>query len=143
MWYDVGLIASVAIGAWLALDVAMAAGWRRRSISIGILGGSGALWAACELLLRAAAEPWEFALCRKILYFVISAATFSWYWVAVEADAPRWFRNGRWRVGLPAIPLVLLYSCLYWAPDGLLISLYTKKPAHGPLWIVHALWTPR
>ena len=139
MWYDVGLIATVAIGAWLALDVAMAAGWRRRSISLGILGGAGALWGACELLLAGAEAPWEYAVLRRLLYLAVCTASFAWYWVAVEADAPRWFRERRFRIGFAAIPLLLIYSCLYWAPDGTVISLYTEKPAHGPLWIAHAL----
>jgi signal transduction histidine kinase len=139
VWYDVGLIASVAIGAWLALDVAMAEGWRRRSIAVGILGACGVLWAASELLLRVAEEAWELALCRRLLYLAVGTGTFCWYWVAVEADGPRWFRDARGRLAWAAAPLVLLHSFLYLGPDGLLISLRSPQPVHGPLWPVHAL----
>jgi signal transduction histidine kinase len=138
MLFDGGLILSVMIGGWLALDIAMAQDWRRRSISIGLLGGFGALWAAAELLLRSAAEPADFALGRRLLYLGVSGATVCWYWVAVEADRPRWFQQGRWRVGFAALPLLLLHSLLYWAPDGLMISLYSPEPHHGPLWKVAA-----
>lgn len=139
MWHDVGLISSVAGGAWLALDAILAEGWRRRSVPLGIMGASGAIWAGSELLLRTAEEPWEFALCRRLLYLGVCVATFSWYWVAVEADGPGWFQTARWRAALPALPLAFTYALLFLAPDGVVISLYTPEPAHGPVWYVHAL----
>jgi len=77
VWYDAGLIVSVAIGGWLALDVAMAEQWRRRSISLGLLGALGTMWAAAELILRVADTPGEFAFARRLLYFAVSDATFS------------------------------------------------------------------
>jgi signal transduction histidine kinase len=138
VWYDIGLIASVAIGGWLALDVAMAEQWRRRSISLGVMGATGALWASSELLLRVADEAWEFALLRRLLYLAVAGATFAWYWVAVEADSPRWFRDRRWQAALPLIPLAFTWSSLWWAPDGTVISLYTEEPAHGPFWFAAA-----
>jgi len=138
VWYDAGLIASVAIGGWMALDVAMAEDWRRRSITLGLLGAFGALWAAAELLLRVADTPAEFAGGRRLLYLGTAGATFCWYWVAVEADSPRWFRDGRWRIGIAALPLVVIHSLLYWGPDGLVIELTAPEPSHGPLWYVAA-----
>ncbi len=138
MLYDLGLIASVALGAWLALDVAMAESWRRRSISLGVMGATGAVWAACELIIHTADTPGELAAIRRLLYLSVAASTFAWYWVAVEADAPRWYRRWRGWVALPLIPLALAWSTLWWAPDGTLISLYTADPAHGPLWIAWA-----
>ena len=139
MLYDAGLILSVAIGAWLALDVAMAEVWRRRSLSIGLLGGFGALWAASELLLRVADLPGEFAFGRRMLYLGVIGTTFSWYRTAVEADSPEWWRRNRRFAALPLLPLVLVYSCLFWAPDGWVISLYSKTPGHGPLYFVAML----
>lgn len=138
MLFDAGLILTVMIGGWLALDIAMAQNWRRRSISIGLLGGFGALWAASELLLRVADGPADLAFGRRLLYLAVAGATISWYWAAVEADRPRWFQNGRWRVVIVALPLIFLHSLLYWAPDGLLISLYTPQPQHGPIYWVAA-----
>jgi signal transduction histidine kinase len=136
MLYDAGLIISVALGAWLALDVGMAEGWRRRSVSLGMMGAFGALWAASELLLRGASEPADFALCRRLLYLAVSGATFSWFWVGVEADSPEWFQRGRWRISLAAVPLVGVYACLLFGPDGSVISLYTREVKHGPGYVV-------
>ncbi len=136
MLLDAGLLLSVALGAWLCLDVAMAEIWRRRSLSIALLGGFSALWAGSELLIGNATSPTEFAVLRRFLYLGISGSTFCWYWVAVEADAPRWFRAARWRVTLPCIPLVFSYLCVLFGPDMLIISFYTEKPAHGPLYVV-------
>jgi len=116
----------------------MVQGWRLRSPSISLLGGFGALWAASELLLQMAVQPGEFAVLRRLLYLGVYGVTFSWFWVAVEADAPPWWREGHWRIGIAGAPLVLIYSCLYWAPDGLLISLYSPTPRHGPLFPVAA-----
>ncbi len=138
MWYDIGLLASIVIGGWLALDVAMAEGWRRRSASIGLLGAFGALWASCEVLLRTAEGPAELALERRLLYLGVVGATFFWYRLAVEADRPGWYRRGPWRTGLAALPSLFFYSMLYWAPDGWVISLYSETPVHGPLWIAAA-----
>lgn len=139
MLYDLGLITSVAIGGWLALELAMAESWQRRSLSIGVMGAMGAVWSGCELMLRVAEEPWEFALLRRALYFAVAGGTFAWYWAAVEADEPRWFRKRRLFVVLPLLPLVFTWSCLWFAPDGTVISLYSREPKHGPLWIVAAV----
>ena len=139
MLYDIGLIVSVAMGGWLALDVAMAETWRRRSIALGVLGATGGLWSASELLLRVADAPIEFAMLRRLLYFSVSTAIFSWFWVSLEADAPRWFRKHRHLAFLAAIPLAGIYSCMWWAPDGTVVALYSKQTAHGPLWIWSAV----
>ena len=138
MWYDVGLTLSVAIGGWLALDVAMAEGWRRRGVSIGVLGAASVVWAGAELLLRVADEASAFALLRRALYLAVFCGTFAWYRIALEADLPRWFRERPSLASLPLIPLAFIWSCLWWAPDGTVISLYSDKPSHGPLWIVSA-----
>lgn len=143
MLFDVGLIATVVIGGWLALDYVMAEDWGRRSPAIAWLGASGALWAAAELLLVGAETPGEIATGRRLIYLGVFAGTFCWFWVGVQAGNPAWYRRDRRRIHLLIAPLALLYSTLYLAPDGTLIALYSREPQHGPLFAVGAglCWT--
>jgi signal transduction histidine kinase len=143
MLYETGLILSVAIGGWLALDYAMAEDWGRRSAAIGWLGGFGALWAACEILLGAAIAPDQLPLLRRLLYLGVFGGTFSWRWLSIEANAPDWYRRSPRRLAWLTLPLLALYSTLYWAPDGTLVALRTERPEHGPVFYVSAVvaWT--
>jgi signal transduction histidine kinase len=141
--YDLGLILSIGIGSWLALDVSLAESWRRRSLSLGLMGVTGALWASCEVLIAGAETAAELALLRRLLYLAVAGATYAWYRVAVEADAPRWFRSQpRWAL-LALAPLAFGWSALWWAPDGTIIGLYDSEPVHGPYWMAWAAlnWT--
>lgn len=138
MVYDFGLIITIAIGGWLALDYVMAEDWARRSPGIAWLGALGALWAGAEMLVGTAETPAQLALARRLLYLGVYGGTFCWCWVAIGANPPRWYQRSPRRVFLFALPSVALYSTLYWAPDGTLISLYSAEPTHGPLFLYSA-----
>ena len=60
--------------------------------------------------------------------------------MGVEANAPTWYRRGRRNVLVFAFPLVAFYSCLFWAPDGTLVSLHTRQPQHGGLFFWYAAY---
>jgi signal transduction histidine kinase len=139
MWFEAGLIFSVVVGGWLALEHAMAEAWARRSPAVGWLGGFGALWAGSELMLLGAEGPDEIALCRRMLYLGVYGGTFCWFWTSVAASTPRWYRESPRRLALLAVPSAVLYSTMYWAPDGVLVSLYSEEPGHGPLFYVSAV----
>jgi hypothetical protein len=73
MLYEIGLITTVAVCAWLALDLLAAEGWRRRSPSIGVLGLGAALWATCELLIVGGRPVEQLAVLRTLLHLGGSA----------------------------------------------------------------------
>lgn len=143
MLFDLGLIATVLIGGWLALDYAMEEDGGRRSRAIGWLGAFGALWAASDILIEGTEDPDELAIARRLLYLGVYAGTFCWFWVGVQAANPAWYRRSRERIYLLGVPLLALYSTLFLAPDGTLIGLRSPEPQHGPLFPIGAglCWT--
>jgi signal transduction histidine kinase len=132
MLYEVGLIATLSVCAWLALDLLVAEGWRRRSISIGVLGASGMVWASCELMIAHRPTIEEIALLRKGLHLGAWGVSIAWFWIALESVAPQRRRRNHRIVGLATIPAAAMYSTLFFAP-GLLIDPMAPTPHHGPL----------
>lgn len=135
MLYELGLLATISVCAWLALDLLVAEGWRRRSVSIGVLGLGGVLWAACELLIVPGRPPAELALLRQGLHLGGWGVTLAWFWIALEATAPERTRRNHRLVALAAAPAAALYSTLFFAP-GILIDPWAPTATHGPLFPV-------
>ena len=59
MLYELGLVVTIAICGWIALDLLASTGWRRGSLAVGCMAASAGVWAAGDLLIRTANGPAE------------------------------------------------------------------------------------
>ena len=119
MFYEMALLSTVAITAWIALDVGLDRPRRRRLQCVVALAAAALAWAAGELLLRHATSPAEVIASRRILFAGICSLPAAWVWSAWIAARPDAATRAR-RVSLALLaPCLLAYSCLYLAPGGL------------------------
>jgi signal transduction histidine kinase len=135
MIHELGLIATISVCAWLSLDLLAAEGWRRRSVSIGVLGIGGVIWAGADLLIAPGRPPEELAALRKALHLGAWAVSLAWFWIALEAAAPEKTRRNHRLVAMVSVPAAALYATIFLAP-GLLIDPLAPTPRHGPLFPV-------
>jgi signal transduction histidine kinase len=133
MLYDLGLVATVAICGWLALDLLTATGWRRRAFSVVLLALACGLWASGDLLLSRAGTMADVTFAFRINYLGISLLPVAWIAVAAQAARPGWWRHARWVLGAAAAPMAFFYSCLFWDPGGWFVDPGYTPPRRGPL----------
>lgn len=143
MLYDLGLVATVAICGWLALDLLTATGWRRRAISVALLAIACGLWATGDLLLLRAGTDAEAALALRINYLGIASLPVAWVAVAGQGARPAWWRRAGWVLGAAALPMAFFYSCLFWDDGRLFVDPRVSPHRRGPLfWAMTAYaWT--
>lgn len=133
MLYDLGLVATVAICGWLALDLLTATGWRRRALSVVLLAVACGLFATGDLLLSRVGTSAELRFAIRVNYLGICLLPVAWLAVAAQAARPRWWRHATWVLGAAAVPLAFFYSCLFWDDRGLFIDPTYAPPHRGPL----------
>src|SRR5690606_16402558 len=133
MLYDLGLVATVAICGWLALDLLTATGWRRRALSVVLLAAACGLWATGDLMLSRAGTAGEVTFSIRVNYLGICLLPVAWIAVAAQAARPRWWRHAGWVLGALSLPPAFVYSALFWDPGGLFIDPTYAPPHRGPL----------
>jgi len=133
MLYDLGLVATVAICGWLALDLLTATGWRRRALSVVLLAVACGLFATGDLLLSRAGTMAEVRFAIRVNYLGICLLPVAWLAVAAQAARPRWWRHASWVLVASAAPLAFFYSCLFWDDGGLFVDPSYAPPRRGPL----------
>lgn len=143
MLYDLGLVATVAICGWLALDLLTATGWRRRALSVVLLAAACGLWATGDLMLSRAGTAGEVTFSIRVNYLGICLLPVAWIAVAAQAARPRWWRHAGWVLGALSLPPAFVYSALFWDPGELFIDPTYAPPHRGPLfWALTAYaWT--
>jgi signal transduction histidine kinase len=133
MGHALGLIATVAICGWLALDVLASTGRRGGVLSVAALALACGLWATADLLLpgthAAAQRIWP----HRIGYLGICALPLAWLAVAAQAARPAWWRNARSVLTAAALPLAVAYSSLYWDHHGWFVDFSVDPHRRGPL----------
>jgi signal transduction histidine kinase len=138
MAYQLGLIATVAVCAWIALDL-LSAGWRRRSLSMGFLALAAGVWATGDLLDLRTSSPLELQVALALKYAGICFLGVCWLWVSAEAARPRWWRRRPWLVALGVVPSAFFYSCVFWDDGTWFVDWDTH--ARGPLFVAHTAWS--
>ncbi|MEB2344203.1 MAG: ATP-binding protein [Deltaproteobacteria bacterium] len=133
MLYDLGLVATVAICGWLALDLLTATGSRRRALWVVVLAVACGLFATGELLFARVGTAAERQLAFQVQYLGICLLPLAWLAVAAQAGRPRWWRHASWVLTAAAVPLAFFYSCLFWDSGGLFIDPAYSPPRRGPL----------
>jgi signal transduction histidine kinase len=138
MAYQLGLIATIAVCAWIALDL-FSVGWRRRSLAVGFLVAAAGVWAVGDLLDLNAQAPQQIAIARAFIYAGASFLGACWLWVSAEAAHPRWWRRRPWLLALAFVPSAFFYSCVFWDDQGWFVDWATYE--RGPLFIAHVAWS--
>ncbi|HSJ98726.1 MAG TPA: ATP-binding protein [Myxococcota bacterium] len=133
MLYDLGLVTTVAICGWLALDLLTSTGWRRRALSVVLLAVACGLWATGDLLISRAGTMDEVVFAVRVNYLGVCLLPISWIAVAAQAARPGWWRHAGWVLGAAAVPSAFFYSCLYWDDGGLFIDPRFSPSHRGPL----------
>ena len=138
MAHQLGLIATIAVCAWIALDL-FSVGWHRRSLAVGFLATAAGLWAVGDLLGLNAQGPQQVAIARALIYAGACFLGACWLWVSAEAARPHWWLRRPWLVALALMPSAFFYSCLFWDDQGWFVDWVTLD--RGPLFIAHTAWT--
>lgn len=133
MLYDLGLLATVAICGWLALDLLTATGSRLRALWVAVLALACGLFATGELLLSRVDTATERQLAFQVQYLGICLLPVAWLAVAAQAGRPRWWRRAPRALAAAAAPLAFFFSCLFWDSGGLFIDPAYSPPRRGPL----------
>ena len=138
MIYEMALLVSVGLVAWMALDVAFDPVRRRRLPCVLALSISALLWAAGELLRRHAHAPPDILLARRILFAGVCSLPAAWVWCALIARRPDAVVAARRLFFAMLVPGVVAYSCLYLAPGGAFVDWYAVPVRRGPLFYANA-----
>jgi signal transduction histidine kinase len=139
MLYELGLLFTIAVTGWLALDPLLSAAARGRSMALSAMALAACVWASAELLLQRGGSADEIWLLRRLLYLGAVALPVTWLWLAFRAargfDRP----SGGWFIALCALPSAFFYSCLWWAPE-LYGDWSVVPPRRGPLFLANVGW---
>jgi signal transduction histidine kinase len=138
MLYPIGLVLTVGVCSWIVLDL-LSEGWRRRSLSVGVLAVAAAVWATGDLLSLHARTPDQRHLSIALVYVGACFLGACWLWVSAEAARPRWWRRRPWLVALPFGPSAFFYSCVFWDDGTWFVEWSTH--ARGPLFVAHIAWS--
>jgi signal transduction histidine kinase len=138
MLYEIGLLCTVGLGLWVLADVAGALPRRRQALPTALLGASGALWAAGELLIANAAAPEQVLLSRRLLYLGTAVLPVAWLWAAADAARARWLSRAPWLLALAALPQGATYALLYTEAHAWFVHATAKPPLFGPVFWAHA-----
>jgi signal transduction histidine kinase len=139
--YELGLVATVAICGWIALDLLTSTGWQRRSLAVACMAASAGTWAAGDLLLRAASDDAGRLLALRVNYIGICALPLSFLAVAAQAAQPRWWRHAHWVFGAGAVIPLVTYSCLFWDSARWFVDYGVQPPARGPIFYTHMVYS--
>jgi signal transduction histidine kinase len=140
MLYELGLVATIAICGWIALDLLTATAWRRSALAVACMAVAAAMWATGDLLLQVADGPAEQLLARRINYVGICALPLSYVAVAAQAARPRWWRRAPLVLALGALVPLATYSCLFWDSRDWFVDYTTIPPRRGPVFYAHMLY---
>lgn len=141
MLYDLGLVATVAICGWLALDLLTSTGWRRRALWVALLAVACGLWATGDLLLARAGTMDEVVWAVRVNYLGICLLPLAWVAVAAQAARPGWWRHAGRLLPVAALPLAFFYSCLYWDDGHLFVDPRFSPTRRGPLFWANAAYS--
>ena len=139
MLYDLGLLVTVAISGWLALDLLTSTGLRRRGLSVAFLAVACGLWAAGDLLLGSVGTAGELERAFRITYVGVTLLPVAWLAVSGQAARPRWWSHAAPVLVAASAPMVFFYSLLYWGDPALFVDPRFAPPHRGPLfWVMTA-----
>ncbi len=139
MLYELGLLFTIAVCGWLALDPFLSAG-RGRSYALGAMAVCAAIWSGAELLLQNTSDAREVWILRRALYLGAIFLPVSWFWLALQAYRGVGRRGSSWLAALCVVPSAFFYSSLFWAPDA--YNLYEEGGVtRGPLFLGNLVWS--
>jgi signal transduction histidine kinase len=140
MLYELGLLFTIAVTGWLALDPLLSAASRGRSTALAAMALAACIWASAELLLQRGGSADEIWLLRRFLYLGACALPVTWLWLAFRAARGFHRSSGSWFIALCALPSAFFYSCLWWAPE-LYGDWSVVPPRRGPFFVANVGWT--
>jgi signal transduction histidine kinase len=132
MPYGLGLQFTFAVCLWVLLDLARARGPLLHRLAFALLATSCAAWALGEMWVQAAQAPESIVAARRLLWLGAALLPPAWLAVAAEAAGAPWMARTPWRAAGFAVPMLLIYSMLWWNPQGSFTSWTVKPPVHGP-----------
>jgi len=139
--YELGLVLTIAICGWIAFDLLISTGWRRRSLTVGCMAAAAGLWAAGDLLLLLASDPEERSLALRVNYLGICALPLAFAAVGAQAARPRWWRHAGWVFAIAALPPLLTYSCQFWDSADWFVDYAVRPPRRGPIFLANMLYS--
>jgi hypothetical protein len=139
--YELGLVITVAICGWIALDLLAPAGSRRGSCAIACMAAAAGIWASGDLLARSASDPADYLAALRINYLGICALPLAFLAVAAQAAQPRWWRHARVVFAVAALPALLTYSCLYWDSARWFVDYAVRPPRRGPIFFANMAYS--
>jgi signal transduction histidine kinase len=138
--YELALLATIAVVAWIALDVANDAGRRHRFQSVLVLALSALVWASGELLLHHAQSPDAVLAARRVLFLGVCALPAAWVWSALTVASPDSVARPRRIFFALWAPSLAAYAGLYLAPGGVFVDWYAVPVRRGPLFFANAAY---
>ena len=141
MFYELGLVLTVAICGWIALDLLVSNGWRRRSVAFGIMAAAAGLWAAGDLLLLAASDGAGRQMALRVNYLGICAVPLAFAAVAAQTARPRWWRHARLVLPIAAVLPIVTYSCLFWDSAAWFVDYAVVPPRRGPIFLANMYYS--
>jgi signal transduction histidine kinase len=139
--YELGLVATIAICGWIALDLLTSKGWQRRALAVACLAAFGAVWAAGDLLVRAASDEAERLFALRLNYLGVAVVPLSLLAVAAQAARPRWWRKAPWVLGAGALLPFFGFSCLFWDGGHLFVDFSVRPPRRGPVFYANMVYS--
>ena len=140
MFYQLGLVLTIAICGWIAFDLLGSTGWRRRSLAVGCMAAAAGLWAAGDLLLLSAADPGDRLTALRVNYLGICALPLAFAAVGAQAARPRWWRHARLVFAIAALPSLFTYSSLFWDSADWFVDYAVRPPRRGPIFFANMLY---
>ncbi|HVP30015.1 MAG TPA: ATP-binding protein [Myxococcota bacterium] len=138
MIYDLALQLSIAVCLWVVIDLVGARGPRAARAPFALLAGGALLWILGERMTFLGTSDAEILLGRRVLFLGASLVPAAWLWTgAAAARAPS---SGRrpWLFALAAVPLLAIYSALWWSSDARFVHPTQRPPVHGPWFLPFA-----
>ncbi|UCE87389.1 MAG: hypothetical protein JSU66_06640 [Deltaproteobacteria bacterium] len=140
MFYELGLLGTVVVGLWIAVDVGSACGDGGKRLGIVLLGASGVLWAAGQFALDHASGPAEIVLARRVLFAGVCGLPIAWFAAAAQAARIAWLERLPGLLLVAALPLAFAYSCLYWDTQGRFVEWTAMPVSRGPIFFWSAAY---
>lgn len=139
MGYELGLVATVAISGWIALDLLTSTGWQRRTLSVACMAATVGLWAAGDLLLAASDDAASRRFALRVNYLGICALPLALFAVAAQAARPAWWGRGRQILAGAAVVPLVAYSCLFWSSADWFVDYDAQPVRRGPIFYAFML----
>jgi signal transduction histidine kinase len=138
--YELGLVATIAICGWIALDLLTAQNWRR-GVAVACLAAFAISWAAGDLLIRSAASEAERLLALRLNYLGVATVPLSLLAVAAQAARPRWWRRAPLAMVLAAILPLFSFSFLFWESGAWFVDFSVRPPRRGPVFYANMAYS--